>query len=300
MNKEYHVPVLLQASVEGLITDRDGVYIDLTFGGGGHAMTILNQLNDNGHLIAFDQDEDAIDNAFTDKRLTLIRSNFKYFWRFLRFMNIEKVDGILVDLGVSSWQFDSDERGFSFRFDQALDMRMNQMAVHTAADVLNKYSESDLVRMFSELGEVRNSKSLAKAVVGERLKRRWESTSQLNALLSKLRMGEEKRYFSQVYQALRMEVNDELGVIKEMLEYVPRFLRKGGRFVVLSYHSVEDRLVKRFLKNGSFDKEPIKDEFGNFQRSFKKVGKNVIEANGDEVKENPRSRSAKLRIVERI
>ncbi len=298
-NKEYHIPVLLNPSVEGLVTNPDGIYIDLTFGGGGHSRAIVDRLSAKGCLCAFDQDEDAIANAFTDRRLHLYKANFRYFGQFLKYEGIKKVDGIFADLGVSSWQFDSDKRGFSFRFDQKLDMRMNEHSTRTAAEILNNYSQQDLVSIFSEYGEVRNSKSLARKIVELRELELWQTTRQFNQCLERMRIGEIKKYFAQVYQALRIEVNDEMGALKQMLEESEKWLKVGGRLVMLTYHSIEDRYVKRFLKTGNFTGEQIKDDFGNIRRPFGKVGKQIILPDQQEIKENPRSRSAKLRVVEK-
>ncbi len=298
-HKEYHVPVLLRPSVEGLVKDLNGIYIDLTFGGGGHSRAILEKLSAKGRLMAFDQDEDAIANAFTDRRLQLFKANFRYFGQFLKYKKVSQVDGIFADLGVSSWQFDSDKRGFSFRFDQKLDMRMNESSKITAAEILNTYQEKELVRIFSEYGEVRNSKSLARKIVDLREVDDWVSTRQFNHFLERMRIGEIKKYFAQVYQALRIEVNDEMGALCQMLVEAEKYLAVGGRLVVLTYHSIEDRYVKRFLKTGNFTGEQIKDDFGNIERPFVKMGKQVVLPEQNEIKLNPRSRSAKLRVVEK-
>ncbi|MDB5284446.1 MAG: Ribosomal small subunit methyltransferase [Bacteroidota bacterium] len=300
MGVPFHKPVLLHECINGLAIKTDGVYVDATFGGGGHSAAILQQLGKEGRLIAFDQDEDAIKNAPDDERLTMVHSNFKELKRFLRLHDAMPVDGILADLGVSSWQFDTAERGFSFRFDGPLDMRMNRFAEKTAADVLNETNAEDLQKMFSLYGEVRNSKTLANAIVDARNTRKFETIADLKAIATANRMGEEHKYLAQVFQAIRIEVNDELGALKEILLQSAEVLKPGGRLVVLTFHSLEDRLVKNFIKNGSFDDEPVKDLFGNFELQFKAINKKPITATDAEQRENSRSRSAKLRVAERI
>ncbi len=300
MNSEYHVPVLLRESIDGLIKSKDGIYVDLTYGGGGHSASILNSISTKGCLYSFDQDEEAIRNKIPDQRLRLFQSNFKYFGKFLDYERVNKVDGILADLGVSSHQFDSESRGFSFRFDHALDMRMNEQAEMSAADILNSFEESELVRVLSDYGEVRNTKTLARAIVASREVRSFDTTHQFNSFLRPLIIGEPKKYLSQVYQALRIEVNQEMKVLEQTLSEVSKYLVNGGRFVVLTYHSVEDRLVKRFLKSGNISGEVVKDDFGKIYRPFKKIGKAMMMPSAEEIKVNPRSRSAKLRIVEKM
>jgi 16S rRNA (cytosine1402-N4)-methyltransferase len=293
----YHLSVLLKECVDGLAIKPDGIYVDVTFGGGGHSHAILEKLGPAGQLIAFDQDEDAFRNAIEDRRLKLIHANFSDLKKFLRLEGISKVDGIMADLGVSSYQFDTAERGFSYRFEGPLDMRMNRKSELTAADVLNNYDEEGLVKMFSEFGEVPNSKRLAKAVVEIRKAKPFSTTDGFVSFLeSGLVMGERWKYLSQVFQAIRMEVNNELGVLKSFLEQSAELLNEEGRICVITFHSIEDRLVKQFFKNGVFSEEPVKDEFGRFEVPFKLFNKKPIEASDLEQKVNSRSRSAKLRI----
>jgi 16S rRNA (cytosine1402-N4)-methyltransferase len=272
----------------------------LTFGAGGHSRSILNVLSAKGHLYGFDQDVDAAANVIQDPRFTLIEANFRYIRRFLRLEGIYEVSGILADLGVSSHQLDAAVRGFSYRFDAPLDMRMNKDADFSAQDLLMTYDEEDLVRVMSDYGEVRNAKTLAKALVTGRKLVALKSTFDLNRILDQQLMGPRMKYFSQVYQALRMEVNDEIGALKEMLLEGTRVLKPGGRFVVITFHSIEDRVVKNYFKTGNFDGDVEKDEFGNIFRPFRLVNKNVIIANRDEQNANPRSRSAKLRAAEKV
>ena len=287
----------MKECVDGLAIKPDGIYVDVTFGGGGHSHAILEKLGPAGQLIAFDQDEDAFRNAIEDRRLKLIHANFSDLKKFLRLEGISKVDGIMADLGVSSYQFDTAERGFSYRFEGPLDMRMNRKSELTAADVLNNYDEEGLVKMFSEFGEVPNSKRLAKAVVEIRKAKPFSTTDGFVSFLeSGLVMGERWKYLSQVFQAIRMEVNNELGVLKSFLEQSAELLNEEGRICVITFHSIEDRLVKQFFKNGVFSEEPVKDEFGRFEVPFKLFNKKPIEASDLEQKVNSRSRSAKLRI----
>lgn len=297
---EYHIPVLLNACLENLNIRPSGIYVDVTYGAGGHSRPILLQLSAEGHLYAFDQDEDAWDNRITDDRFTLIRANFRYYRKYLRLEGASQVDGILADLGVSSHQLDIPERGFSYRFDAPLDMRMNHENPQTAANILNTYSEDALLRLLSEFGEVRNSKTLARALVTRRAIQEFRTTGDLNYVLDTQLIGPRAKYFSQVYQALRMEVNDEMGALKDMLKDGLSLLKPGGRFVVMSYHSIEDRMVKNFFKTGNFEGDVIKDDFGNISRPFRLVNKKVIEADESEVRRNPRARSAKLRVAEKI
>ena len=297
---KYHNPVLLKESVDGLAIKPDGVYVDVTFGGGGHSAEILKRLNDNGKLYAFDTDVEAQDNKITDNRLVLIPENFRYIKRFLRFHGIKKVDGILADLGVSSHQFDSAERGFSTRFDAKLDMRMNQESSLSAYEVLNTYEEGALASVLYQYGELRTSKALASCIVKSRQEKLLETTFDLRAAIKKfLPSGRENKILAQVFQAIRIEVNQELEVLKEFLMQVPDLLVVNGRLSVISYHSLEDRLVKRFIRNGLFEGEPERDMFGNFEVPLKKVGKLII-PNREEIKINNRARSAKLRIAEKI
>lgn len=297
---EYHTPVLLHECIDGLAIKTNGRYVDVTFGGGGHSSEILKSLGKNGQLFAFDQDEDALKNALSDERLTLIHSNFREMKRFLRLHNGIPVNGILADLGVSSWQFDTAERGFSYRFEGPLDMRMNPTGGKTAADVLNEYDAESLQQMFSTYGEVRNSKTLANAIVETRRQKRFETIADLKALAQLNRMGEEHKYLAQVFQAIRIEVNDELGALKDFLTQSAEVLDKGGRLVVITFHSLEDRLVKNFMKHGTFDDEPVKDFFGKYELKFKLINKKPITAGEAELKQNTRSRSAKLRIAEKV
>jgi 16S rRNA (cytosine1402-N4)-methyltransferase len=293
----YHLSVLLKECVDGLAIEPDGIYVDVTFGGGGHSHAILEKLGPAGQLFAFDQDEDAFQNAIEDRRLKLIHANFADLKKFLRLEGISKVDGIMADLGVSSYQFDTAERGFSYRFEGPLDMRMNRKSELTAADILNNYDEESLVKMFSEFGEVPNSKRLAKAIVETRKSKQFATTDGFVSFLeSGLMMGERWKYLSQAFQAIRMEVNNELGVLKSFLEQSAELLNEGGRICVITFHSIEDRLVKQFFKNGVFSEEPLKDEFGRFEVLFKLFNKKPIEAGELEQKVNSRSRSAKLRI----
>ena len=297
---EYHVSVLLDESIKSLSIRPDGKYVDVTFGAGGHSRSILNELSAKGHLYAFDQDEDAVENSINDARFTLIEANFRYLKRFLRLEGISEVDGILADLGVSSHQLDFPERGFSYRFDAPLDMRMNIKSDMSAADLLRTYSEDALVEILSNYGEVRNSKSLAKAIINARKFADIKTTFDFNRVLDQNVMGMRLKYFSQVYQALRMEVNDEIGALKDMLQDGLAVLKPGGRFSVITFHSIEDRVVKNFFKSGNFDGEVEKDEYGNIEKPFLLVNKKVIMADAKEQKVNARSRSAKLRVAEKI
>jgi len=297
---DYHVPVMLDECIAGLNLVPDGKYVDVTFGAGGHSQSILKNLGDEGHLYGFDQDDDAAANRLDDPRFTFIKSNFRYIKKFLRVEGVRKVDGILADLGVSSWQLDFPERGFSYRFDADLDMRMNSADELTAAIILKEYSQDDLQLLFSNFGEVRNSRTLAKEIVKLRDRTPIKTTFQLNDVLEPLRFGHKAKYFAQVYQALRMEVNQEVQVLEEMLQGGLDVLKPGGRFVVMSYHSIEDRLVKNFFKSGNVDGELIKDDFGHIDRPFKLITKKVVLAGDEELKINSRAKSAKLRIAEKV
>lgn len=297
---EYHNPVLLQASVDGLNIKPDGIYVDVTFGGGGHSKEILSRLGPNGKLFAFDQDEDAIANALPDERFVLINENFRFIKRFLRFYGIKSVDGILADLGVSSHQFDVAERGFSTRFDAELDMRMSQKNDLNAYRVVNEYDESNLRRVFLDYGELKNAPAIARVIIQAREIEPIKNTEQLKMVLSRfLPAHKSHKILAQMYQAIRIEVNQEMDVLKEFLEQSLEILNKGGRLSVISYHSLEDRLVKRFFKNGMFEGEPERDFFGNFSVPFKTIGKLIV-PDAAEIKLNNRARSAKLRIAEKI
>ena len=295
----YHKPVLLDSSVSGLNIKPNAVYVDATFGGGGHAKEILQQMNSSNKLYAFDQDEDAQQNAIDDARFTLIPHNFCHLKRFLRFHKIDSVDGILADLGVSSYQFDTPSRGFSIRFEGPLDMRMNQQQKLTAEEVVNDYDEAALADILFTYGELRHARRIAKHLAKARNKR-ISSTVALNALLADfLPKGNEHKILAKIYQALRMEVNQEVRVLQQFLEQCKDVLRIGGRLSVISYHSIEDRLIKRFIQNGNFSNEPAKDSFGNPARYFKKCG-GLQTPSEDEINQNNRARSAKLRVAERI
>ncbi|OXG02963.1 16S rRNA (cytosine1402-N4)-methyltransferase [Flavobacterium johnsoniae] len=297
---EYHNPVLLHPTVDGLDIKPDGIYVDVTFGGGGHSKEILRRLGPNGKLFAFDQDEDALANALPDERFTLINENFRFIKRFLRFHGIKAVDGILADLGVSSHQFDVPERGFSTRFDAELDMRMSQKNDLNAYRVVNEYEEQDLRRVFFDYGELKNAPVLARTIVEARHHRPIKTTDELKEVLKKyLPEKVRNKILAQIYQAIRIEVNQEMDVLKEFIEQSLEILKPGGRFSVISYHSLEDRLVKRFIKNGMFEGEPERDFYGNFSVPFKTIGKLIV-PDDEEIKINNRARSAKLRIAEKI
>ena len=296
---EYHIPVMLHESIDLLNIDGDGIYVDATFGAGGHSMEILNRLGPDSKLLVFDQDQDATQNLIQDDRLIFIDSNFRYLENYLNYLKIEKIDGILADLGVSSFQFDSEDRGFSYRFDAMLDMRMNQEMKLSANDILQTYPEEELVDVFSKYGEVRNSKTLAREIVKNRSQAIWTS-QRFNALLDRLRMGTTAKYFAQVYQAIRIEVNDEMGALKDLLKASKDYLKKDGRLVVISYHSIEDRLVKNVMKNGNPEGKMVQDDFGNIDRPFKVITKQVVVADDEEQKRNSRARSAKLRAARKL
>ncbi|HLF52191.1 MAG TPA: 16S rRNA (cytosine(1402)-N(4))-methyltransferase RsmH [Flavobacterium sp.] len=296
---EYHNPVLLKESVDGLNIKPDGIYVDVTFGGGGHSREILSRLGPNGRLFAFDQDEDALANTIPDERFILINENFRFIKRFLRFHNIKSVDGILADLGVSSHQFDVAERGFSTRFDAELDMRMSQKNDLNAYRVVNEYDEANLRRVFLDYGELKNAPAIARVILEAREESPIRNTEQLKTVLGRfLPAHKSHKILAQMYQAIRIEVNQEMDVLKEFLEQSLEILKPGGRLSVISYHSLEDRLVKRFMKNGMFEGEPEKDFFGNFSVPFKTIGKLIV-PDFQEIKINNRARSAKLRIAEK-
>lgn len=297
---EYHNPVLLHETVAGLNIQPNGVYVDVTFGGGGHSKEILNQLGANGKLLAFDQDTDALENAIDDPRFTLINENFRYLKRFLRFYGYTQVDGILGDFGVSSHQFDAQERGFSIRGNVNLDMRMNQKSSLTAYKVVNEYDELSLRQIFSRYGELRAAAGMARVIVEGRVNNPITSSEQLKQLVKRfLPRNKDQKVLAQLFQAIRIEVNQELEALKEFLIQTQEVLKPNGRLSLISYHSLEDRLVKRFMRNGLFEGEPEKDVFGRVEVPFKPVGKFVIPTE-EEIAQNNRARSAKLRIAERI
>ena len=296
----YHTPVLLKESIEGLNIKPDGIYVDCTFGGGGHSRAILQCLNENGKLLAFDQDDDAKKNLPDDKRVIFIPQNFRHLQRFLRLHKINQVDGILADLGVSSYQLDEAERGFSIRFDAALDMRMDQRQTLTAADVLTNFSESQLHKMFEQYGEVTNSKTLAKIIVQQRAITTLKTISGFKQAVQAVVKGNPQKYFAQVFQALRIEVNDELGALKELLQQSITLLKPSGRIAIITFHSLEDRIVKNFFRAGTFAEAEVDEVYGNKMSSpLLLVNKKPITASEAELKLNPRSRSAKLRVAEK-
>lgn len=303
MDKVYHVPVLLKESVDGMNIASDSICVDVTFGGGGHSREILSRLGKKGHLYSFDQDEDAINNIQEDERFTFVRSNFRYLKNFMKYYEVEEVDAILADLGVSSHHFDDEGRGFSFRFeDSDLDMRMNQQGVKTAAKVLNTYTEERLADVFYLYGELRQSRRLAASIVQQRKNSPYKKVKDFLGTLSPFvgRGEKEKKVLAQAFQALRIEVNEEMETLKEMLEQALDILKPGGRLSVITYHSLEDRLVKNFFKTGNFEGKVEKDFFGNFETPFRLINNKVIVPSREEEEVNPRSRSAKLRIVEKI
>ncbi|XRE42782.1 16S rRNA (cytosine(1402)-N(4))-methyltransferase [Tenacibaculum discolor] len=293
----YHSPVLLKESVDALNIKEDGVYVDVTFGGGGHSREILSRLGEKGKLFAFDQDPDAQQNKIDDPRFVLIGENFRFISRFLRFYGVRKVDGILADLGVSSHQFDEAERGFSTRFDADLDMRMDQKSELSGKKIINTYTEEDLADVLFLYGELRNARTLAKTIVEAREGREINKSFELKEVLQRfLPKAKEHKILAQIFQAIRIEVNQELEVLKEFLQQIPGLLNEDGRLSVISYHSLEDRLVKRFIRTGLFSGEPEKDFYGNTNVPLKKVGKMIVPTK-EEIKENNRARSAKLRIA---
>ena len=297
----YHVPVMLRECMEGLAIQPDGVYVDVTFGGGGHSKEILNRLGAKGTLYGFDQDADAEQNIIGDDRFVFVRSNFRYLSNFMRFHGETAIDGLLADLGVSSHHFDDKDRGFSFRFEGALDMRMNTRAGNTAADVLNTYTEEALSNVFYLYGELKNARKLASVVVKARAVKQILTTDEFLALITPyVGRDKEKKILAQIFQALRIEVNDEMRALKEMLRQALQLLKPGGRLVVMTYHSLEDRLEKNFLKTGNFEGEIKQDFFGNVQSPFRLINNRVIVPASEEVEVNPRSRSAKLRIAEKV
>lgn len=297
---EYHNPVLLKETVDGLAIKEDGVYVDVTFGGGGHSREILSRLGPEGKLFAFDQDKDALENSIDDERFVLINENFRFIKRFLRFNGIRKVDGILGDFGVSSHQFDVAERGFSTRFESKLDMRMDQQSSLSAHQVINEYEEKQLREVLFNYGELRNAPKIAKTIVSARKDGEIATSEKLKEILKPfLPMGKEHKILAQIYQAIRIEVNQEIEALKEFLLQTEELLEKGGRLSLISYHSLEDRLVKRYIRSGMFEGEPEKDFYGNVSVPFKKVG-NMIVPSFEEIKKNNRARSAKLRVAKRL
>jgi len=297
----YHTPVLLDESVSALAIKDGGIYVDVTFGGGGHSREILSRMGQNSRLIAFDRDTDALNNAPKDERLILIHNNFRFLQNHIRFNGIDKVDGILADLGVSSHQFDTGERGFSFRFDAKLDMRMNRLSTKTAADILNSYSIEELTRIFQNYGEVDNSGRAARLVCEFREKRGLETTTDLNeAVGPMLPKFAEHKFLAKIYQALRIEVNGEMRSLEGFLRDTIKVLKPGGRLSVITYHSLEDRMVKNFMKSGNIDGKVAKDFYGNTESPFKIIAKKPIVPSEEEIAANTRARSAKLRIAEMI
>lgn len=292
----YHIPVLLRQSVDNLVINPDGVYVDCTFGGGGHSREILSRLSANGRLFSFDQDLDALNNRIDDPRFTLINQNFRFLENSLRMFGVEKVDGILADLGVSSHQFDEAKRGFSIRTDAPLDMRMNVLQTLNAQKVINEYEEEQLADIFYYYGELREARKLAKEIVHQRKTKKIDSTEDLKRVFSFVPQHKQNKFFAQVFQAIRIEVNEELEVLKEMLTQAYSVLKSEGRLVVISYHSLEDRLVKRFLKNGMFDGEPERDVYGNYQKFFDLPQSKAIVPDEAEISQNTRARSAKMRV----
>jgi 16S rRNA (cytosine1402-N4)-methyltransferase len=296
---EYHNPVLLNDSVDALIINESGIYVDCTFGGGGHSREILNRLDQNGKLFSFDQDVDAVRNKIDDSRFELVEQNFRFLKNNLRIRGVKQVDGVLGDLGVSSHQFDTPERGFSTRFDGELDMRMNQNAKLSAKTIINEYEEEDLARVFYDFGELQGSYRLAREVVKARADKEIETIEELKQIFSFIPKMKENKFFAQMFQALRIEVNDEMAALKDMLSQCTDVIKPGGRLVIISYHSLEDRLTKRFMKNGMFEGEPERDVYGNWSAPFKPLQSKVIVPTQEEINVNPRARSAKMRIAVR-
>ena len=300
-NITYHVPVLLAQSIEGMNIKPDSICVDVTFGGGGHSKEILKHLSAEGHLYSFDQDADAERNIIDDERFTFVRSNFRYLHNFMRYHGVEQIDALLADLGVSSHHLDDSERGFSFRFSGPLDMRMNKRADMTAADIVNEYKEEDLANIFYLYGELKNGRQLAQKIAKARTSEKIETTEQfLEIIKPPFGREREKKELAKVFQALRIEVNHEMDALKEMLQSAARDLKPGGRLVVITYHSLEDRIVKNMMKTGNVEGVVEKDFFGKVNTPFKLINKKVIEADADEIQRNPRSRSAKLRIAEKL
>ena len=300
-HNDYHVPVLFHETMEALNIKPSGIYVDCTFGGGGHSAGILKKLNEDGRLYVFDQDKDAQNNVPDDKRVIFIPHNFKHLQRFLRMYKVDKVDGVLADLGVSSHQFDEGSRGFSIRFQGPLDMRMDQRQELTAAKIIAEYSEKQLHLLFEQYGEVTNSKTLAKHIVDQRKQAPFQTIEQFKSLISTVVKGNPNKYFAQVFQALRIEVNDEIGALKEMLQQLPDILKSGGRCAIITFHSIEDRVVKNFFKKGTFEEKPD-NPFHSEQEDqiFEIITKKPLTAGAEELKLNNRSRSSKLRVAERV
>ena len=300
MKSDYHLPVLLKESINGLKIDDEGIYVDATFGGGGHSLEILKSLSKKGRLVSFDQDPDSINNSYEESNFYFVNENFKYMKRFLKNLGFSKVNGILADLGVSSFQINTPARGFSYRYDAALDMRMNKNNTLDAMKVINSYNHENLSKILFEYGDIKNSKKISEEIIKARTLNKINTTFDLNKILKPLYP---ERYFnknlSRIYQAIRIEVNKELDVLKSFLEQTSELLLPGGRLCVISYHSLEDRMVKRYITNGNFSTTAEKDLYGNFSVPFKKIGK-MIQPSAVELKENIRSRSAKLRIAEKI
>ena len=297
---DYHVPVLLHEVVDGLAIKKNGIYVDCTFGGGGHSKAILNHLDDDGRLIAFDQDEDSRKNIPDDKRIIFIPHNFRHLQRFLRLQKISEIDGLLADVGVSRHQFDEASRGFSIRFDAAMDMRMDQKQSLTAAEILEKWSESELHKLFEKYGEVTNAKTLARTITEYRKIAKIKTVDEFRNAVRNVVKGNPNKYFAQAFQALRIAVNDEFGALREMLSQLPSLLKKDGRAAIITFHSLEDRIVKNFFKNGSFDEETQDNVYGTRPETpFLIITKKPIVASAEELKRNPRSRSAKLRIAQK-
>ena len=296
----YHVPVLLHESVDGLDIQPDGIYIDITFGGGGHSNEILSRLGTKGRLFSFDQDADAEKNIIHDDRFTFVRSNFRYISNWMKYYEIDHIDGLLGDLGVSSHHFDDETRGFSFRFDAPLDMRMNKRAGQTAADILNNYTEEQLADIFHLYGELKNSRRLTKAINEYRKEKQIKTTADLGIIVEPLMRSErEKKDLARVYQALRIEVNHEMDALRDMLKSATQLLRSGGRISIITYHSLEDRIVKNVMKSGNADGKTIQDFYGRINSPFRLINK-ITTPCDEELQRNPRSRSAKLRIAEKI
>ena len=300
MIDSYHSPVLFAESLDALNIKPNSIIVDATFGGGGHSSEILNRLGNDGTLMAFDQDNDALENLMEDDRLVFVNANFRFLINFLKYYEIEKIDGLLADLGVSSHQFDEGERGFSIREDGELDMRMNKEATLSAKEVVNNYNEENLFRVFNAYADLKNTKKVVYTIIRERRNRRINTTKELVDLISDLAPPKKlNQFLAQVFQAIRIEVNDEMGALKELLEQSEKALKQGGHLVVISYHSIEDRLVKNFIRSGNFEGELVKDTFGNVLKPFAAVNKKPIVPTDEEIERNPRARSAKMRIAVR-